>query len=134
PPLTVGRHFSGKTLGDGRHAHGADREAPDPSRVTKYPLAARRCPLPAISTAGYAWWLARSNSGHQSLRSLFGGKGGIDTPPLYKMEPYEPNRRRVVNIQGPGRRPEARGNGANEPMAGDGNPPGLPGLAVLLPD
>jgi hypothetical protein len=100
PSMTVLLRFSGKNLWEVLHDDEPELEIHDPYQVTEVTLHGQQVPLAANFTAGYALWLARSNFSHQSLRSLFGGKGGIDTPHLYMMQPYDPNRRVLLMIHG----------------------------------
>ncbi len=111
--------FSGKNLWEVLHDDEPEMEIHDPYQVTEVTLHGQQVPLAANFTAGYALWLARSNFSHQSLRSLFGGKGGIDTPHLYMMQPYDPNRRVLLMIHGLASSPEAWVNVANELMRDD---------------
>ncbi|WP_446001561.1 esterase/lipase family protein [Stenotrophomonas maltophilia] len=119
PSMTVLLRFSGKNLWEVLHDDEPELEIHDPYQVTEVTLHGQQVPLAANFTAGYALWLARSNFSHQSLRSLFGGKGGIDTPHLYMMQPYDPNRRVLLMIHGLASSPEARVNVANELMRDD---------------
>ncbi len=119
PSMTVLLRFSGKNLWEVLHDDEPELEIHDPYQVTEVTLHGQQVPLAANFTAGYALWLARSNFSHQSLRSLFGGKGGIDTPHLYMMQPYDPNRRVLLMIHGLASSPEAWVNVANELMRDD---------------
>ncbi|HEL4239359.1 TPA: alpha/beta fold hydrolase [Stenotrophomonas maltophilia] len=119
PSMTVLLRFSGKNLWEVLHDDEPELEIHDPYQVTEVTLHGQEVPLAANFTAGYALWLARSNFSHQSLRSLFGGKGGIETPHLYMMQPYDPNRRVLLMIHGLASSPEAWVNVANELMRDD---------------
>ncbi|WP_414612015.1 esterase/lipase family protein [Stenotrophomonas muris] len=119
PSMTVLLRFSGKNLWEVLHDDEPELEIHDPYQVSEVTLHGQQVPLAANFTAGYALWLARSNFSHQSLRSLFGGKGGIDAPHLYMMQPYDPNRRVLLMIHGLASSPEAWVNVANELMRDD---------------
>jgi len=119
PSMTVLLRFSGKNLWEVLHDDEPEVEIHDPYQVSEVTLHGQQVPLAANFTAGYALWLARSNFSRQSLRSLFGSKGGIDTPHLYMMQPYDPNRRVLLMIHGLASSPEAWVNVANELMRDD---------------
>lgn len=119
PSMTVLLRFSGKNLWEVLHDDGPELEIYDPYQVSEVTLHGQQVPLAANFTAGYALWLARSNFSRQSLRSLFGGKGSIDRPHLFMMQPYDPNRRVLLMIHGLASSPEAWVNVANELMRDD---------------
>lgn len=119
PSISVLLHFSGSNLWEVLHDDAPELEIHDPYQVTEVTLHGQQVPLAANFTAGYALWLARSNFSRQSLRSLFGGKGGIDTPHLFMMQPYDPDRRVLLMIHGLASSPEAWVNVANELMRDD---------------
>jgi pimeloyl-ACP methyl ester carboxylesterase len=73
-------------------------------------------PLGANFTAAYGVWLARSGFASQSIRSLLGREGGIRTPRVLLMQPYDPDRLTVVMLHGLASSPEAWINVANEVM------------------
>ena len=83
PSMSVLLRFSGNNLWEVLHDDEPEVEIHDPYQVSEVTLHGQQVPLAANFTAGYALWLARSNFSRQSLRSLFGSKGGIDTPHLY---------------------------------------------------
>ncbi|MGF6612496.1 hypothetical protein OKW45_007484 [Paraburkholderia sp. WSM4175] len=66
------------------------------------------------TSAGYGIWLARSGFAGQSLRTLFGRAHGIDTPRIYMMQPFDPNRRIILMLLGLASSPEAWVNVAND--------------------
>ncbi|WP_254427280.1 alpha/beta fold hydrolase [Rhodanobacter sp. C01] len=88
----------------------------DPYRDGIITIAGRTVPLGANFTAAYGVWLARSGFASQSIRSLLGREGGITTPRVLMMQPYDPNRLIVVMLHGLGSSPEAWINVANEVM------------------
>ncbi|HEY1589775.1 MAG TPA: alpha/beta fold hydrolase, partial [Rhodanobacter sp.] len=88
----------------------------DPYRDDTITIAGRTVPLGANFTAAYGVWLARSGFASQSIRSLLGREGGITTPRVLMMQPYDPDRLTVVMLHGLGSSPEAWINVANEVM------------------
>jgi pimeloyl-ACP methyl ester carboxylesterase len=76
----------------------------------------RKVPLGANFTAAYGIWLARSGFATQSIRSLLGREGGLKTPRVLLMQPYDPDRLTVVMLHGLASSPEAWINVANEVM------------------
>jgi pimeloyl-ACP methyl ester carboxylesterase len=88
----------------------------DPYRDDTITVAGRTVPLGANFTAAYGVWLARSGFASQSIRSLLGREGGLTTPRVLMMQPYDPNRLTVVMLHGLGSSPEAWINVANEVM------------------
>ncbi|WP_313439509.1 alpha/beta fold hydrolase [Stenotrophomonas sp.] len=119
PSMTVLLRFSGANLWEVLHDDEPELEIHDPYQIAQVELHGEQVPLAANFTAGYALWLARSNFSRQSLRSLFGGKGAIDRPHLFMMQPYDPNRRVLLMIHGLASSPEAWVNVANELMRDD---------------
>ena len=119
PSMTVLLRFSGANLWEMLHDDEPELEIHDPYQIAQVQLHGEQVPLAANFTAGYALWLARSNFSRQSLRSLFGGKGGIDRPHLFMMQPYDPDRRVLLMIHGLASSPEAWVNVANELMRDD---------------
>ena len=90
--------------------------AEDPYRDDSITLGGRDVPLAANFTAAYGVWLARSGFASQSIRSLLGREGGITTPRVLLMQPYDPNRLTVVMLHGLASSPEAWINVSNEVM------------------
>ncbi|WP_426687646.1 esterase/lipase family protein [Rhodanobacter ginsengiterrae] len=88
----------------------------DPYRDDTITIAGRSVPLGANFTAAYGVWLARSGFAGQSIRSLLGREGGIQTPRVLLMQPYDPNRLVVVMLHGLASSPEAWINVANDVM------------------
>ena len=119
PSITVLLRFSGANLWEVLHDETPTVEIHDPYQVAAVELHGQKVPLAANFTAGYALWLARANFSRQSLRSLFGSKGGIDRPHLFMLQPYDPNRRVLLMIHGLASSPEAWVNVANELMRDD---------------
>jgi len=73
-------------------------------------------PLGANFTAAYGVWLARSGFATQSIRSLLGREGGIKTPRVLLMQPYDPDRMTIIMLHGLASSPEAWINVSNEVM------------------
>ncbi|WP_295517823.1 triacylglycerol lipase [uncultured Stenotrophomonas sp.] len=119
PSITVLLRFSGANLWEVLHDETPTVEIHDPYQIAAVELHGQKVPLAANFTAGYALWLARANFSRQSLRSLFGSKGGIDRPHLFMLQPYDPNRRVLLMIHGLASSPEAWVNVANELMRDD---------------
>ena len=108
--------FEGSTLGAVMATKQARLMMRDPYRDDTIPIAGRTVPLGANFTAAYGLWLARSGFASQSIRTLLGREGGITTPRVLMMQPYDPNRLTVVMLHGLGSSPEAWINVANEVM------------------
>jgi pimeloyl-ACP methyl ester carboxylesterase len=112
--------FDGNTLGDVLATKQVQLLAKDPYRDSTITIGGRVVPLGANFTAAYGVWLARSSFASQSIRSLLGREGGITTPRVLLMQPYDPDRLTVVMLHGLASSPEAWINVANEVM-GDEN-------------
>lgn len=108
--------FDGSTLGEVMATKQVRLLVRDPYRDDAITIAGRTVPLGANFTAAYGVWLARSGFASQSIRSLLGREGGITTPRVLIMQPYDPNRLTVVMLHGLGSSPEAWINVANEVM------------------
>jgi len=112
--------FDGNTLSDVLATKQVQLLARDPYRDRSITIGGRVVPLGANFTAAYGVWLARSGFASQSIRSLLGREGGITTPRVLLMQPYDPDRLTVVMLHGLASSPEAWINVANEVM-GDEN-------------
>lgn len=112
--------FDGNTLADVLATKQVRLLARDPYRDDSITVGGRVVPLGANFTAAYGVWLARSGFASQSIRSLLGREGGITTPRVLLMQPYDPGRLTVVMLHGLASSPEAWINVANEVM-GDEN-------------
>ncbi|WP_343230024.1 alpha/beta hydrolase [Rhodanobacter sp. DHG33] len=106
--------FGGNTLDEVLDTRQVQLLARDPYRDADMSIAGRSVPLGANFTAPYGLWLARSGFAMQSIRSLLGRQGGLDSPRVLLMQPYDPNRRTVVMLHGLASSPEAWVNVANE--------------------
>ncbi|HEY8683404.1 MAG TPA: alpha/beta fold hydrolase [Rhodanobacter sp.] len=112
--------FDGNTLAGVLATSQVRLLARDPYRDDTITIGGRAVPLGANFTAAYGVWLARSGFARQSIRSLLGREGGITTPRVLLMQPYDPDRLTVVMLHGLASSPEAWINVANEVM-GDEN-------------
>ncbi|WP_425503443.1 esterase/lipase family protein [Rhodanobacter panaciterrae] len=112
--------FDGNTLANVLATSQVQLLARDPYRDRSITIGGRVVPLGANFTAAYGVWLARSGFASQSIRSLLGREGGITTPRVLLMQPYDPDRLTVVMLHGLASSPEAWINVANEVM-GDEN-------------
>jgi len=108
--------FGGDTLDSVLATKQVQLLACDPYRDGTITVGGRVVPLGANFTAAYGVWLARSGFASQSIRSLLGREGGITTPRVLLMQPYDPNRLTVVMLHGLASSPEAWINVANEVM------------------
>jgi pimeloyl-ACP methyl ester carboxylesterase len=86
----------------------------DPYREASIVRHDQTVPLAANFSAGYGIWLARSGFAGQSLRTLFGRARGIDSPRIYMMQPFDPERRIILMLHGLASSPEAWVNVAND--------------------
>jgi pimeloyl-ACP methyl ester carboxylesterase len=108
--------FDGNTLAGVLATKQVQLLARDPYRDGTIAVGNRVVPLGANFTAAYGVWLARSGFASQSIRSLLGREGGITTPRILLMQPYDPDRLTVVMLHGLASSPEAWINVANEVM------------------
>ncbi|MGP1665207.1 MAG: esterase/lipase family protein, partial [Rhodanobacter sp.] len=118
-PMTGALIFDGDTLEQVLTTHQVQLVARDPYRDDSISIAGQKVPLGANFTAAYGVWLARSGFASQSIRSLLGREGGIESPRVLLMQPYDPNRLTVVMLHGLASSPEAWINVANEVMGDD---------------
>jgi pimeloyl-ACP methyl ester carboxylesterase len=114
--MTGALAFPGTTLDQVLATRQVQVLAKDPYRSDTIEIGERAVPLAANFTAAYGVWLARSDFGRQSLLSLLGREGGIKTPRVLLMQPYDPNRLTVVMLHGLASSPEAWINVSNEVM------------------
>jgi len=108
--------FHGNTLNDVLATKQVQLVVRDPYRDDTISIGGKNVPLGANFTAAYGVWLARSGFASQSIRSLLGREGGIQTPRVLLMQPYDPDRLVVVMLHGLASSPEAWINVANEVM------------------
>ncbi|WP_241991621.1 alpha/beta fold hydrolase [Paraburkholderia sp. RAU2J] len=114
PNVTVLLGFSAENLEQLRDAHDVVLSVYDPYREKSVVRHDQTVPLAANFSAGYGIWLARSGFAGQSLRTLFGRARGIDSPRIYMMQPFDPQRRIVLMLHGLASSPEAWVNLAND--------------------
>jgi len=108
--------FEGSTLDDVLATRQVRLLVRSPYRDDTITVGGRVVPLGANFTAAYGVWLARSGFASQSIRSLLGREGGIRTPRVLLMQPYDPDRLTVVMLHGLASSPEAWINVANDVM------------------
>ncbi|OLL27781.1 hypothetical protein BTH42_31365 [Burkholderia sp. SRS-W-2-2016] len=114
PNVTALIGFNEDSLEQVLASHGVVLSVYDPYREESVQRHGQTVPLAANFSAGYGIWLARSGFAGQSLRTLFGRARGIDSPRIYMMQPYDPNRRIILMLHGLASSPEAWVNVANE--------------------
>lgn len=115
-PMTGALVFDGNTLDEVLATRQVRPLVRDPYHDDTVTVGGRVVPLGANFTAPYGVWLARSGFARQSIRSLLGREGGIETPRVLLMQPYDPDRLTVVMLHGLASSPEAWINVANEVM------------------
>ncbi len=115
-PITGALEFEGSTLDAVLATRQVRLLVRDPYHDNTVTVGGRVVPLGANFTAPYGVWLARSGFASQSIRSLLGREGGIKTPRILLMQPYDPDRLTVVMLHGLASSPEAWINVANEVM------------------
>ncbi len=115
-PITGALVFEGGTLDQVLATREVRVLVRDPYHDDTVAVGGRVVPLGANFTAPYGVWLARSGFASQSIRSLLGREGGIKTPRVLLMQPYDPDRLTVVMLHGLASSPEAWINVANEVM------------------
>lgn len=115
-PMTGALVFDGSTLDDVLATRRLRLLVRSPYRDDTITVGGQVVPLGANFTAAYGVWLARSGFASQSIRSLLGREGGIHTPRVLLMQPYDPDRLTVVMLHGLASSPEAWINVANEVM------------------
>jgi pimeloyl-ACP methyl ester carboxylesterase len=114
PNVTVLLSFNAENLEQLRDAHDVVLTVYDPYSEESVVRHGQTVPLSANFSAGYGIWLARSGFAGQSLRTLFGRARGIDSPRIYLMQPFDPERRIVLMLHGLASSPEAWVNVAND--------------------
>mgnify|MGYP001053999751 FL=1 len=115
-PITGALVFDGSTPDEVLATRQVRPLVRDPYHDDTITVGGRTVPLGANFTAPYGVWLARSGFARQSIRSLLGREGGIETPRVLLMQPYDPDRLTVVMLHGLASSPEAWINVANEVM------------------
>ncbi|MFN9529669.1 MAG: esterase/lipase family protein [Pseudomonadaceae bacterium] len=118
PAVSAVIRFPGATLQQVLATRHAEITGHDPYRTTHFEVAGQPVPLAANFTSGYGLWLARSGFARQSLLTLVGRGEVLESPHLYLLQPYDPDRHVVIMLHGLASSPEAWINVANE-MLGD---------------
>jgi len=108
--------FDGASLNDVLATRQATVQVEDPYHEDSMRVAGHEVPLAGNFTAAYGVWLARSGFATQSIRSLLGREGGIQTPRVLLMQPYDPSRMTIIMLHGLASSPEAWINVSNEVM------------------
>lgn len=108
--------FDGTTLNEVLVSRQVRLLTKDPYRDESISVGGRSVPMAANFTAAYGIWLARSGFATQSIRSLLGREGGITTPRILLMQPYDPDHLIIVMLHGLASSPEAWINVSNEVM------------------
>lgn len=106
--------FPGETLSQVLQTRDATIIGYDPYQQTSVRLKDVQVPLAANYTSAYGLWLARSDFSTQALRTVLGRDGGIESPHVFLLQPYDPNRRVIIMLHGLASSPEAWINVANE--------------------
>lgn len=119
PNVTALFLFNVETLEELRDTRDVILAVYDPYREASVQRHDQTVPLAANFSAGYGIWLARSGFAGQSLRTLFGRARGIDTPRIYMMQPFDPDRRIILMLHGLASSPEAWVNVANDIQGDD---------------
>lgn len=79
----------------------------DPYRVEKISIKKQDYALTANYSAPYGLWLAQNNLGILGYLTLLNHERNLIMPHLYKLEPYNPNKKIIVFIHGLASSPEA---------------------------
>ena len=79
----------------------------DPYANDSVVVAGQRYPLAANFSAPYGLWLAENNLGASAYLTLIDRDNSIIMPQLYKLEPYNPNKKVIVLVHGLASSPEA---------------------------
>ncbi|MFT0212221.1 alpha/beta hydrolase [Pseudomonas sp. F1_0610] len=114
PAVTTVLRFTGESLAEVLNTHEVILEVFDPYQTSHIVLAGKSVPLAANFTSGYGLWLARSGFSSQALLTLIGRGEALESPRVYLMQPYDPNRKVLIMLHGLASSPEAWINVANE--------------------
>lgn len=114
PAITAVLRFPGDSLAEVLATRQVQVHGYDPYRQDTVDVAGSRVPLAADFTAAYGLWLARSGFARQALLTLLGKGDVLESPHVYLLQPYDPNRRIVIMLHGLASSPEAWINVANE--------------------
>ena len=114
PAISAIIRFPGKNLAEVLSTNKAHINGYDPYRTSRFNVYGQKVPLAANFTSGYGLWLARSGFARQSLLTLIGRGEVLESPHLYLLQPYDPNRHIIIMLHGLASSPEAWINAANE--------------------
>lgn len=114
PAITSIARFPGETLEQVLATREVELLGYDPYRQSSVEMAGVQVPLAGNFTSGYGLWLARSGFARQSLLTLVGRGEVLESPHLFLLQPYDPDRRILIMLHGLASSPEAWINVANE--------------------
>ncbi len=114
PVVTALLAFNANTLTELLNNNSVTLALLDPLQQAAFQSSVAQVPLAANFTAGYGLWLARSDFSRQALRNLMGSASALQTPHIFMLQPYDPNRKIILMLHGIASSPEAWVNTANE--------------------
>lgn len=114
PIVTALLTFNGNTLSQLLAGTEATLALIDPLQHASFQTNVAQVPLAANFTAGYGLWLARSDFSRQAFRNLMGSASALQSPHIFMLQPYDPNRKIILMLHGIASSPEAWVNTANE--------------------
>lgn len=114
PIVTALLAFNGNTLSQLLSSDSVTLALLDPLQQTSFQTNVAKVPLAANFTAGYGLWLARSDFSRQAFRNLMGSASALQSPHIFMLQPYDPNRKIILMLHGIASSPEAWVNTANE--------------------
>lgn len=118
PIVTALLAFNGHTLAQLLSSTEVTLALLDPLQQAAFQTKVTQVPLAANFTAGYGLWLARSDFSRQAFRNLMGSASALQSPHIFMLQPYDPNRKIILMLHGIASSPEAWVNTANE-LLGD---------------
>lgn len=118
PIVTALLAFNGNSLAQLLSSSEVTLALLDPLQQTSFQTNVAQVPLAANFTAGYGLWLARSDFSRQAFRNLMGSASALQSPHIFMLQPYDPNRKIILMLHGIASSPEAWVNTANE-LLGD---------------
>lgn len=114
PVVTALLAFNGNTLSQLLSSSDVTLALLDPLQQAAFQTSVAQVPLAANFTAGYGLWLARSDFSRQAFRNLMGSASALQSPHIFMLQPYDPNRKIILMLHGIASSPEAWVNTANE--------------------
>lgn len=114
PVVTALLAFSANTLNELLNSTEVTLALLDPLQQSAFQTRVAQVPLAANFTAGYGLWLARSDFSRQAFRNLMGSASALQSPHIFMLQPYDPNRKIILMLHGIASSPEAWVNTANE--------------------